>query len=62
MEKVSWENAHAKIGNYYQKHGKANKFLEEYNVLINDKPFDKYPYLCAIRIVENEIELLKLLS
>jgi lysophospholipase L1-like esterase len=58
---ISWESAHAKLAKYYLDNGNLNGYLEELNVLIDDKPFDNYFYLKAIKTLEekNQIEYLK---
>ena len=45
---ISWENAHLKLANYYLEKGDFQKYSNEMNVLIEDKPFDKFAYLTAI--------------
>ena len=50
--KISWESAHLKMANYYLKKNDYEKYIDEINVLIDDKPFDKFPYLEAIKSLE----------
>jgi len=58
---ISWESAHAKLAKYYLENGNLHRYLEELNVLIEDKPFDNFFYLKAIKTLEaeNQIEPLK---
>jgi tetratricopeptide (TPR) repeat protein len=59
--KISWEGAHDKLAKYYLENGNLHGYLEELNVLIEDKPFDSYFYLKVINTLEkkNQIEYLK---
>lgn len=51
--KISWENAHLKLANSYLLKNDYYNYVNEINVLIQDKPFDKFPYLTAIKDLEN---------
>lgn len=58
---ISWESAHFKLANHYLKNGNIHGYLEELNILIEDKPFDKYTYLKLFKTLEEkkQIEPLK---
>ncbi len=50
--KYSWENAHIILAKKYLKMGDLENYTNEMNVLIEDKPFDKYSYLETIKSLE----------
>ena len=57
---LSWENAHVKLADFYLRNSHYYEYVKEMNVLIEDKPFDKYPYLKLIKNLEeaNQNDLL----
>ena len=57
--KISWESAHIKLAENYLKNNRYFDYANEINILIDDKPFDKYPYFSAIKSLEklNQTEL-----
>jgi len=59
--KISWENAHLKLAEAYFNKKDFSRFMEEINVLIEDKPFDKFPYVEAMKYLEkvNKTDFLK---
>ena len=59
---LSWENAHLSLADSYFKKSNYLKYLDEINVLIEDKPFDKFPYLSAIKKMESTKEIVLLLN
>ena len=50
--KLSWENAHIKLADSHLRNSNFDDYVKEMNVLIEDKPFDKYPYLSLIKTLE----------
>ncbi|MDX1700206.1 MAG: hypothetical protein R3250_06275, partial [Melioribacteraceae bacterium] len=50
---LTWEEAHLNLANTYFDKNEFEKYVEEINVLIDDKPFDKFPYLEAIKSLES---------
>lgn len=44
MNRISWEDAHKQQAEYYFGKGSYKNFYREYNVLIEDKPYDKNLY------------------
>ena len=59
---LSWEKAHLKLADSYFRNSNYPKYFDEINVLIEDKPFDKYPYLTAIKKIESTKETSLLLN
>jgi tetratricopeptide (TPR) repeat protein len=49
---LSWENAHIKLADSHLRKSSYIEYVQEMNVLIDDKPFDKYPYLSLIKTLE----------
>ncbi|MCB9210695.1 MAG: hypothetical protein H6610_09390 [Ignavibacteriales bacterium] len=60
---VSWENAHFQLAEIYFQRKDYQKYFDEISVLIKDKPFDKFPYVEAIKKLEKikKTELLKII-
>jgi lysophospholipase L1-like esterase len=50
---LSWEEAHIKMAQRYLERKDFINYVNEINTLIDDKPFDKYPYLIAIEDLKN---------
>lgn len=44
LGKISWEDAHLELADKFLKENNYIKFFDEMRVLIEDKPFDKFPY------------------
>ncbi|KAB2840731.1 MAG: hypothetical protein F9K45_08690, partial [Melioribacteraceae bacterium] len=48
LREISWEDAHSILAEYYWGKKDFVSFYKEANVLIEDKPFNKYTYVAAI--------------
>lgn len=47
LKEISWEDAHSKLAEYYFLKKDYSSFYKEANVLLEDKPFDRYTYAAA---------------
>lgn len=48
LREISWEDAHSKLAEHYYLKKDYRSFYKEANVLIEDKPFDRYTYIASI--------------
>lgn len=57
LNKISWENAHLKMAEYFFQRRKFESFYQEMNALIENKPFDDFAYIETVEklMVNNQL-------